>query len=215
MPVPNLGDTMTRSLRAITLLLAPLALAACASSKTTLTMKWKEPSVTELRFSKIVTVGVSADARWREIVEDELSYLVRNAVPAYSVIPADAVRDIETAKKFIKGGGYDAAVVLRLVGVDKETTYYSGAGPWWPDYYGSMWGYWGYAWPAVYDPGYMSTTRYVTVEALIYRVADEKLLFAARSRTSDPSSTRALTGEVTKAVRDELMRQKLIPPPAK
>lgn len=78
-----------------------------------------------------------------------------------------------------------------------------------------MWGYWGYAWPAVYDPGYMSTTRYVTVEALIYRVADEKLLFAARSRTSDPSSTRALTGEVTKAVRDELMRQKLIPPPAK
>jgi hypothetical protein len=205
---------MSRTLRALVPLLGLIVLASCASSKTTLTMTWKDPSVTELKFNKIVTVGISADEHWREIVEDELSMLVRNAVPAYSVIPPDAVRNVETAKKFIKGGGYDAVVVMRLVGVDKETTYYSGTDPWYGAY-GSMWGYWGTAWTAVYDPGYMSTTRYVNIEALIYRVSDEKLLFGARSRTSDPASARTLTGQVTEAVRDELVKQKLIPPPAK
>jgi hypothetical protein len=202
--------------RMFVLALAPLAMAACASSKTTLTMTWKDPSISELRFKKIVTVGVSADAHWREIVEDELSILVRNAVPAYSVIPEDAARNLETARRFIKSGGYDAVVIMRLVGVDKETTYYSGtSGAWWPASYGTMGGYWGYAWTSVYDPGYMSTTRYVNIEALIYRVSDEKLLFGAQSRTSDPASARALTDQVTRAVRDELVKLKLVPPPEK
>ncbi len=61
----------------------------------------------------------------------------------------------------------------------------------------------------------MSTTQYVNIEALIYRVSDEKLLFRAQSRTSDPASARALTDQVTKAVRDELVKLKLVTPPAK
>jgi hypothetical protein len=210
-----MGDTVSHTRRMLLLALAPLALTACANS-TTLTMTWKDPSVSELRFNKIVTVGVSADAHWREIVEDELSSLVRNAVPAYSVIPEDAERNLDTARRFIKSGGYDAVVIMRLVGTDKETTYHSGAsGAWWPASYSTMGGYWGYAWTAVYDPGYMSTTHYVNIEALIYRVSDEKLLFGAQSRTSDPASTRALTDEVAKAVRAELVKLKLVPPLAK
>jgi len=55
----------------------------------------------------------------------------------------------------------------------------------------------------------------VTLEALIYRVSDEKLLFAAHSRTGDPAATRELIDEVVKAVRAELVRQKLLPSPAK
>jgi hypothetical protein len=206
---------MRRIHHAVLLCAAAVAITACASSKTTLTTTWKDPSVTELRFSKIVTVGVSADPRWREIVEDELSYLVKNSVPAYSVIPEDAARNLETARRFLKSGGYDAVVLMRLVGVDKETTYYSGTDPWWPATYGTMGGYWGYAWTSAYDPGYMSTTQYVNIEALIYRVSDEKLLFGAQSRTSNPAAARELTGQVTKAVRDELVKLKLVPPPEK
>ncbi len=131
---------MRRIHHAVLLCAATATIAACASSKTTLTTTWKDPSVTELRVSKIVTVGVSADPRWREIVEDELSYLVKNSVPAYSVIPEDAARNLETARRFLKSGGYDAVVIMRLVGVDKENTYYSDTDPWWPAAYGTMGG---------------------------------------------------------------------------
>ena len=190
-------------------------LLACSTASTTLTMKWKDPSVTELRFAKVVTVGVNPDARWREIVEDELSILVRNALPAYSIIPDEEVRSVEKAKRFIKAGGFDAAVILRLVGVDEETTHVSGTSAAWGGYYGTMWGYWGYAWPAVYDPGYLRTDRYQVVEILIYRVADEKLVWGGRSRSLEPSSVRAMTSEIVMEVREQLVRDKLIPPPAK
>jgi hypothetical protein len=206
---------MKEILRSLAITASLVGLMACSTASTTLTMKWKEPSVTELRFTKVVTVGVNPDARWREIVEDELSILVRNALPAYSIIPDEEVRDVEKAKRFIKAGGFDAVVILRLVGVDEETTLTTTSVSVWPSYYGSMWGYWGAAWPAVYDPGYLRTDRYQVVEILIYRVEDEKLLWGGRSRSLEPSSVRSMTAEIVKEVREQLVRDKLIPPPAK
>jgi hypothetical protein len=194
--------------------IAPIAL-SCSTAGTTLTMTWKDPEVTELKASKVVTIGVNPDARWREIVEDELSILVRNALPAYSIIPDEEVRDVEKAKKFIKAGGFDGVVVMRLVGVDEETTEVSGTAAAWGGYYGTMWGYWGYAWTAVYDPGYLRTDRYHVVEVLIYRVADEKLLWGGRTRSLEPTSVRAMTGQIVAEVREQLVRDGLIPKPKK
>ena len=190
-------------------------LVACSTASTVLTMQWKDPSVTELRATKVVTVGVNPDARWREIVEDELSILVRNAVPASSVIPDEEVRDVEKAKRFFKAGGYDGVIVMRLVGVDEETTEVSGTAAAWGGYYGTMWGYWGYAWPAVYDPGYLRTDRYQVIEVLIYRVEDEKLLWGGRTRSLEPSSVRSMTTEIVQEVREALVKDGLIPKPAK
>jgi hypothetical protein len=210
------GGTMIRNLRVLTIAGLLSGLVACSSTSTKLSMKWKEPTLQgETSFKKVVTVGVSPDVRWREIVEDELSILARNAVPAYSIIPEADVRNVELAKRILKSGGYDGVIVLRLVGVDEESTLVSGAPAAWGSYYGSMWSYWGYAWPTVYNPGYLRTDRYQVVEILIYRVADEKLLWAGRTRSLEPSSVRAMTGEIVKEVREELLRQKLIAPPAK
>jgi hypothetical protein len=194
--------------------IAPIAL-SCSTTGPTLTMKWKDPSVTELKASKVVTVGVNPDARWREIVEDELSILVRNALPAYSIIPDEQVRDVEKAKRFIKAGGFDAAIVMRLVGIDEETTEVSGTSAAWGGYYGTMWGYWGYAWTAVYDPGYLRTDRYQVIEVLIYRVEDEKMLWGGRTRSLEPESVRAMTGKIVEEVREALVKDGLIPKPAK
>ena len=206
---------MNRELRLLGIAaIAPIAL-SCATAPTTLTMKWKDPSVTELRATKVVTVGVHPDARWREIIEDELSILVKNALPAYSIIPDEEVRDVEKAKRFIKAGGFDAAIVMRLVGVDEETTQVSGTSAAWGGYYGTMWGYWGYAWTAVYDPGYLRTDRYQVIEVLIYRVEDEKLLWGGRTRSLEPSSARSMTTQIVEEVREALVKDGLIPKPAK
>ena len=209
---PCPGGPMSRTWRLLAIVALLPGLVACSTAKTTLSMKWKEPTLQELRFEKVITVGVNPDVRWREIVEDELSILVRNALPAYSIIPEAEVRNVELSKRFIKAGGFDGAIILRLAGVDEETTLVSDTAATWGGYYGSMWGYWGYAWPSVYDPGYLRTDRYHVVEILIYRVADEKLLWGGRTRSLEPSSVRAMTGQIVKEVREELLREKLIPP---
>lgn len=207
---------MSRILRVLAVVVLLSGLVACSTASTKLSVRWMEPTLQgEVSFKKVVTVGVSPDLRWREIVEDELSILARNAVPAYSIIPEAEVRNVELAKRILKSGGYDGAIVLRLVGVDEEQTIVSGTPDAWGSYYGSMWGYWGHAWPVVYNPGYLRTDRYQVVEILIYRVADEKLLWAGRTRSLEPSSVRAMTGEIVKEVREELVRQKLVQPPAK
>jgi len=207
---------MSRVLRVLSIIVPLSGLVACSTASTKLSMTWKEPTLQGVHgFQKAVTVGVSPDVRWREIVEDELSILARNAVPAYSIIPEADVRSVELAKRILKSGGYDGVIVLRMVGVDEEQTFVSGTPAAWGSYYGSMWSYWGYAWPTVYNPGYLRTDRYQVVEILIYRVADEKLLWAGRTRSLEPSSVRAMTDEIVKEVREELVRQKLIAPPAK
>lgn len=203
---------MSRILRVVALVALLSGLVACSTSSPKLTMKWKDPSVQELRFEKVITVAVSPDPKWREIVEDELSILVRNALPAYSIIPEGEVRNVELAKRLIKSNGFDGAVVLRLVGVDEQTTEVTTTPVAWGGYYGSMWGYWGAAWPAAYDPGYLTTERYQVVEILIYRVADEKLLWGGRTSSLESSAVRSTTDKIVEEVRDELLRQKLIPP---
>jgi hypothetical protein len=206
------GGAMTRALRLLATLAAISGLLACATASTTLSMKWMDPEAAGTHFTKVITVAVSPDAKWREIVEDEMSLLVKNALPGYSVIPEDQVRNVERSKSLIKSGGFDGAIVLRMVGTEEESTRVVDTAPAaWGGYYGSMWGYWGYAWPAVYQTGYLVTDKYQVVEVLVYRVSDQKLLWGGRTRSLDPGSTRKMAGEIFKECRDAMVKQGLVP----
>ena len=63
----------------------------------------------------------------------------------------------------------------------------AGTGGYGAPYYGSFYGYWGYGWGAVYDPGYLRTDTVVMVETLIYSVTQDKLVWAGHSKTTNPS----------------------------
>jgi malate synthase len=85
-------------------------------------------------------------------------------------------------------------VVFRLVGVEEQERWVP------PTYYGNAWGYWGYAAPMVYEPGYLTTDRIVQVESAAYAVSNARLVWAARSDTLNPSNAKQLVGEVVRAV---------------
>ena len=57
-----------------------------------------------------------------------------------------------------------------------------------------MWGYWGYGWGAVYDPGYLQADTVVTLESNVYSVPREELLWSSRSETISPSSIELADG---------------------
>jgi len=184
---------------------AALVLAACGS--TTLTDAWKAPDTGRLQFKKVLVVAISKDITWRRTIEDELVRRIRDvqAVASYQFFADGEPRDWATARERLKAAGFDGLVTFRLAGVDKQQTYV-------PPVYANrgVGGYWGYAWPAVSTPGYTVTDTLVQVETLVYELADDKLVWASRSRSFNPDNAKDLVNEVVDAVRDEMKKQGLI-----
>ncbi len=188
---------------------AVILLAACAPT-TEVVNSWKDPSAQGIKFNRIVAVCQCRDASTRRTVEDQLAKRIQRTTPSYTLLSDQEIRDPEVAKAKVKEAGFDGAVVMQLASVDRQSTYvpgqtYAVATP-----YTSMWGGWGYGWSMAYDPGYVRTDQYVDFNTYVYSVADEKLLWASRSQTDNPSSVPALVDDIINATAAEMKKQKVL-----
>lgn len=190
---------------------AAVLLAGCASS-TQLVNTWKDPTAGSVRFKKVLTVCACKDDVTRRTVEDRLAAAIKGSVPSYSVLSDAQLADRDAAKAAIREAGFDGVVVMRLVSVDKSATYVPGQAYVVPVGYRSMYGGWGYGggYGAVYDPGYVREDQLVNFDTNIYSVADEKLLWASRSQTDNPSSVTQMIDEIIAETAKEMKRQKVI-----
>jgi hypothetical protein len=181
-----------------------IALVISACSTTSILSTWTKPGLTGLHFNKVVVVVPLKDEGQRRRAEDEVVRALAPtlAVPSYTLVPAGANAD--QLRQQVAASGFDGAVILRVRAVDKEATWVPGTygGP----YYG--WGAGGW-----YDPGYMRVDTYVRIETNVYAMPEEDLLWAATSRTANPSSLTKLTDETVAALRDELHKEGLTPTP--
>ena len=143
-------------------------------------------------------------------MESHLVTRIANSTASYQVLTEDETRDANRAKAKIASAGFDGAVIIRYVGTDKQTTYVPGTTWWGPAPYGSMYGYWGYGWGAVYDPGYLVTDTIISLEALVFDVKNDKLLWASRSETTNPSSMNDLVNSLIDATVREMKKQKVL-----
>jgi hypothetical protein len=182
------------------LLLLAAAMAAllggCASTQ--ITSAWKDPDLARLPFKKVLVVFQHSDAELRMRLERSMAAEIPNAVPAHAIFSDAEVRDIEAVKKRVRADGFDSAVIMRIVGVDREVSYVPGRLHAVPGFYHGFYGYWGYGWRTVYDPGYMRSDRIVTISTNVYSVADDKLVWASQSETFNPTSLRTAVAEVVR-----------------
>ena len=193
-------------MRRLGLACAGLALAlACAS--THLTSTWRDPGVGPIQFRKVAGLALSSDSTLRRIAEDAFVKSVgpQYAVAAYSLIPDDEIRDKDKVKARLQAAGVDGAVLFRLVDVDERKTWVP------PTTYGGFAGYYGWAAPMVYQPGYLATDRVVQVETTLYSVAQARLIWAARSETLNPKSAQETIDGVVQAAVTAMRKEKLIP----
>ena len=119
------------------------------------------------------------------------------------------LKDQDAAKADLRQAGVQGVVVMRVVSQDQSTTYTPST--WSRGYYPSFWGYWGYGWGAVYSPGYIRTDMVVNVETLVYRVADDKLLWAGVSGTTNPSRVDTFVREIVDEAAKEMRKSGLLP----
>jgi hypothetical protein len=195
-------------------ILAAVLLAGCATTSTQLVNSWKDPAAEGTRFKKVLTVCACKDDGTRRTVEDRLAAAIKGSEPSYSVLTDDQLGDRARTKAALKDGGFDGVVMLRLVSVDKSSTYVPGQAYVVPVGYRTMYGGWGYggyaAYGTVYDPGYVREDQLVNFDTNIYRVADEKLLWASRSQTDNPSSVNQMIDDIIAETAKEMKRQKVI-----
>ncbi|HET6466326.1 MAG TPA: hypothetical protein VFH55_12020 [Nitrospiria bacterium] len=181
-----------------------IGLTACTTS---LKESWLDPSVTsEIHFKKVVVAVLSPNPTVRRAAEDALVARIKRteAVPSYSLFSESEIKDRDRVKARLLEAGVDGVVVMRLIGVNQQTTWVPGA---YPQPYYNMPSYWGYANTAVYDPGYMRTDTIAQMETNIYSVADEKLIYAARSETFNPGDAVTLVNDIAKAIAADLKKR--------
>jgi hypothetical protein len=196
-------------MRLIRSLVCLALLAACAPTTEVLN-SWADPSAGQVRFKKMLNVCACKDEAMRRTVEDQLTKRITGSTSSYTILSQDDLQDRESAKAKVKAGGYDGAVVMVLVSVDRTQTYVPGSAYAVPAPYTSMYGGWGYGWSTYYDPGYVDTDQLVDFNTNVYRVQDEKLIWASRTQTTDPTSVGSMVDEIISANISEMKKLQVL-----
>jgi hypothetical protein len=176
---------------------------------TKVVQKWVAPDVANYQFKHILTICIIKDEEIRRTVEDNLAAQAKkdNAFQSYNILVEADLRDKEQAKRKIQEMGFDGAVVMRPLSVKDRVTYVSGS---YPAYYGSFWGYYGYAWPTLYMPDYVYTDKIVQVETMIFSIKDDKLLWTSTTESTNPESARDVVAGVAKAIYKEAKKRGMV-----
>ena len=182
------------------LLLAAALLAALAGgcASTEIVSAWRDPGLSRVPFRKVLVVFQHSDPALRRQAEMTMAADIPNAVPAHAIFSDEEVRDIERVKGRVRQEGFDSAVIMRVVSMNREVSYVPGRLYAVPSYYHGFYGYWGYGWRSVHEPGYMRADRVVTIATNVYSVADDKLVWASQSETFNPGSLRNAVHEVVR-----------------
>ncbi len=190
------------------LIFSVILITALACSSTKIIGSWKNADSSKT-FGSIMVVGLSSNVVAQSNVEVKMAEILNargvNAKGSGTVFNPEMKLTDEMKKTVankLQEQGFDGLLTVALVSVDEKTHYVPGTtyAPYSYAGYGNYWGYYGYYAPQVYSSGYYTSDKVYTVEANLYDVATEKLVWAARSETTDPSSLDRFSEEYSETV---------------
>jgi hypothetical protein len=193
-----------------------VAISSAKSSK--LAFSWRNPQYAGESFKNIFVLAMNGQASGRAEFEDRMVAGIARpgvqAVPSYSLLPRPESTPIEMdqLRSVVRGQGFDAVLVSRLVKYDKSVTYVPGqAYPIYP-YYGTFYGYYGALYPVVYSPGYLQTDTTAQIETNFYSTAkpDGEIVWTGTSSTVNPRSVSKAIDDVVKLVVQQLEKEGIL-----
>lgn len=195
-----------------TIILSLLLLYSCISTK--VVSSWSEPDkeVTIANLSKVLVVAMFHNETSNRKAEDQMvGYLKGKGVVSYNYLNENFnKKDVVAIRELIKKDGFDGAVTMRLVDVEKEKIYTPGETNYYPSYYRSFSGYY-YSWLNYQStPGYYTTTKTYTVETNVYSIKMDKIIWSGLTQTTDPKGVKNLTDEVAKVVYKKMLKEGFI-----
>jgi hypothetical protein len=202
-------------------LVALCALAVPAGAGTDFTTAWKAPEASQITLGQGQKVLVmvmtlhedSRDGAEAALVQD-LGRRGVEAIPAYTVIPANVVQDKDKARPYIDKTGCRYVLTMRVTGQEKEL---SGSGPMFagPTYVAANYaffygGYYAFGWGSPWIPGNIELDNILHVETLLYDLGTDKLIWAGNSKTKNPDTALKLIKDIVNAMGKEMKKQGLI-----
>ena len=106
----------------------------------------------------------------------------------------------------LRTAGYGAALTARSLGEETTEAYVPGRSYYIPDYYYHWGSYYTTGYIATGDPGYYTRTEKVVIEANLFDLASERLVWAARSKTTKTGKLKESVQDYNRAVVAELAK---------
>jgi hypothetical protein len=170
----------------------------CASTK--MVKNWVYPETGPLEFEKVMALVLVQDKFVRQAGEEEMVRQIKraDAIASYTVLSDRELANENQLREVVATSGVDGVIVMRPVYDQKEVSYVPGS---YPTPYYSFYGYYAWAYPVVYSPGYYRSDRLVGVETTIYDAETGKLVWSGVSQTTNPKDVKKLVAATAKAVR--------------
>jgi hypothetical protein len=207
------SSTVFRSVRFLVFLLFLTSAAGCAASK--IVNQWREPDYIPPAFKKVVVLGISQDQALRRSFEDEFVAQLRaagiEAVPSYQVMPEGGQVPEERLLKAVKQTGADAAIMTRLLRVERKTQVT-------PGYYNpypvhGFYHWYSAGWDGFYEPPRVYNYDVYTSETSLYDLNQDRLVWAGTVQTTDPGDIRKEIKNYVKTVIEALKENNILRAP--
>lgn len=196
----------------VTFILVIFGVSSCSSTKIIST--WREPNkeISLNKLNKVLVVALLQDETSRRKAEDQMvGYFYGKGVASYNYLDKNiSEKNEDGIREKIKNDGFDGAVTMRLLDVDKEETYARGNISMYPAYYNTFSSYYFRNWGYYSNPGYYLTTKTYTVETNVFSIKEDKIIWTGITKTTDPSGLVKMTEEIGKAVFNEMVKQGFI-----
>jgi hypothetical protein len=135
-------------------------------------------------------------------------------VPGYFLLPFNERKDLEKAKQILRDAEVAGAAIMSVVDIKEGLTVGSGQ----PLFVGpdaaTFWGYWNYTYgpvpPMGFSPGVVDSKITVVVEASIYSVDQDRLLWKGRSPVTNPKDAADVIRKLTDKVAKEAKKEGLV-----
>lgn len=176
--------------RRVVLFIALSLSAGCASTK--IVNEWREPDYIPPRFKKVVVLGISKEATLRRSFEDEFVAQLRangiEAVPSYQVMPEEGQAPEARLLNAVKESGADAAIMTRLVRVERRQQVTGGYYNPYPVH--GFYHWYSTGWAGFYEPPRVYNYDVYTSETSLYDLNRDRLVWAGTVQTTDPGDIR-------------------------
>jgi hypothetical protein len=189
-----------------------IAISSCGSTQ--ITSSWKEPNkeISLDKLNKVLVVALFKDETGRRKAEDEMAgYLKGKGVVSYNYLDKNiSTKNEDDIRDKIKLDGFDGAVTMRLIDVDKEQVYTPGNTTAYPTYNRRFSGYYYRNWNTYNTPGYYTNTKTYTVETNVYSIKEDKIIWTGLTKTTDPQGVDKMTQEIVKVVYKNMIKEGFI-----
>jgi hypothetical protein len=195
------------AIRTLSVLALFVGLAACSATR--LSDVWRDPQYSGEPFRQVAVFALGTDPAVRRLVEDEVVRRLpmnTRGIGGYGLVPDAERGDVEKALERLRAGGYDGAMIARLVGVDGPTPWSAGSLRQVPVSYRTLSNYYVNASEETERSSALSAPTVVRVQMNVYAVASQALVWSAASRTFNPAETRDIAGDVAKVAVEELQK---------